>query len=87
MEFPASKNKLVYGTGQCSENSPHIWTILSSVLLTMFNEDVTGARYTSQGTATVHVSSTAYVDNMNTHHNVGNTDQDLFDDMLQDYNR
>ena len=50
----------------------------------MFNKGATGAMYTSQGTATVHVFRTAYVDDVNTHNNVGDTDRDLFDEMLRD---
>jgi hypothetical protein len=54
--FSHSQNQPIYGTGQGNGNSPHIWTMISSVLLSLFNQ---GARYQGQGKNTVQISSTA----------------------------
>jgi hypothetical protein len=37
----------IYGTGQRSGNSPHIWTMLSSILLNLHNAEAEGAEYLS----------------------------------------
>ena len=62
-------NTLIYGTGQGSGNSPHIWTMLLSILLNIKNENANGATYLKLNNTEKRVISTAYVDDVNTHHN------------------
>jgi Reverse transcriptase (RNA-dependent DNA polymerase) len=38
----------IYGTGQGSGNSPHIWTMVSSILLQILNAEAKGASYPMQ---------------------------------------
>ena len=42
--FFHTTNHPVYGTGQGSGNSPHVWTMISSVLLKMLNNQAQGAQ-------------------------------------------
>jgi hypothetical protein len=42
--FYHTTNQPVYGTGQASGNSPHVWTMISSVLLKILNNEVQGAQ-------------------------------------------
>jgi hypothetical protein len=64
--FSHSQSQPIYGIGQGSGNSPHIWTMISSVLLSLFNKGACGARYQGQGKNTVKISSTVFVDNVKT---------------------
>ena len=41
--FFHTTNHPVYGSGQGSGNSPHVWTMISSVLLQMLNKEAQGA--------------------------------------------
>jgi hypothetical protein len=59
-------NNPVYGNGQGSGNSPHIWTMLSSVLLQTLNNKVNGTIYQMNTGIGRRVSSTAYVNDVNT---------------------
>jgi hypothetical protein len=84
--FRHSQNQPIYATGQGSGNSPHIWTMISSVLLSMFNQIASGARYQGQGENIVQISSTAFVENMNIHHTGRHTPDKLSNNMFQAYN-
>jgi hypothetical protein len=84
--FSHSQNQPIYGTGQGSGNRPHIWTMISSVLLSLFNQGACGARYQGQGKNTVQISSTAFVDDVNTHHTGKHTPDEIGHDMVQAYN-
>ena len=42
-----TSNHPIYGTGQGSGNSPHIWTMMSSILLHILNAEAEGAAYES----------------------------------------
>jgi hypothetical protein len=53
--FSHSQNQPIYGTGQGSGNNPHTWTMISSVLLSLFNQGACGARY--QAKAKIHAST------------------------------
>jgi Reverse transcriptase (RNA-dependent DNA polymerase) len=78
----------IYGTGQGSGNSPHIWTMLSSILLSMHNAEAEGASYTNQVGQQRKVTSTAYVDDVNTHHKSDHEDPtELLQSMCRDYYR
>jgi uncharacterized spore protein YtfJ len=58
----------VPGTGQGSGSSPHAWTMISSVLIQMLNMEAQGAQYRTHNNIIYKMVSTAYVDNVNTHH-------------------
>jgi hypothetical protein len=51
----------------------------------MFNQRATGARWKGQGNNTVKISSTAFAEDVNTHHSVGNKSRKLDDEMQQEY--
>ena len=75
----------IYGTGQGSGNSPHIWTMISSILLHILNENANGAIYPMSNTTEKRVISTAYVDDVNTHHNAHpNTKINMMKSMMED---
>ena len=83
-----SLNLPIYGTGQGSGNSPHIWTMLSSVLLRILNNESDGAVYHLNDGTTRKVSSTAYVDDVNTHHkSLPGEPEELINSMKRDFNR
>ena len=50
--FYLATNHPLYGTGQGSGNSPHIWTMISSVILKMLNNEAHGAQYHTQDNTT-----------------------------------
>ena len=78
----------IYGTGQGSGNSPHIWTMVSSILLQILNTEPNGASYPMQNGTDRKVISTAYVDDVNTHHNSKpNESIDMITAMISDYKR
>ena len=56
-----SLNLPIYGTGQGSGTSPHIWTMISSLLLRILNNKSDGAVYHLKDGTTRKVSSTVYV--------------------------
>jgi hypothetical protein len=60
--------------------------MISSVLLNMFNQGASGVGYQGKGENIVQISSTAFVDDDNTHHSAGQTPGELVNDMLQDNN-
>ena len=77
-----------YGTGQGSGNSPHIWTMISSILLNLHNAEAEGAEHPSQDGLKRKITSTAYVDNVNTHHKSESVDtKELIQSMSRDYNQ
>ena len=62
--------------------------MISSILLNLHNEDSEGAEYPSHNGQMRKVTSTAYVDDVNTHHTSesGQTEE-LIQSMSRDYNR
>jgi hypothetical protein len=50
-------------------------------------QGATGATYQGQGNNIVKISCTAFVDDVNTRHSGGDTSEELFAGMLQDYNQ
>ena len=81
-------NTSIYGTGQGSGNIPHIWTMLLSTLLNIMNESATGETYPQLKSTEKKVICTAYVDDVNTHHNTKpNTTVNMMRSMMEDYNR
>jgi hypothetical protein len=59
----------IFGTGQGSDCSPHIWILLSSELFTLYTENAQGSQFiTPYGDHITSLYLTAYVDDVNTHH-------------------
>ena len=77
-----------YGTGQGSGNSPHIWTMMSSILLHILNAEAEGAAYDLPDSTKRKAISTAYVDDVNTQQNT-NTEgsEELYNSMARDFQR
>ena len=72
----------IFGTGQGSGCSPHIWTMLSSKLLHLYTEESNGFQANNPfGSYKDHLHATAYVDDVNTHHSFSN--QESFEEMSQ----
>jgi hypothetical protein len=68
-KFNNTKDDPVYGTGQGSGNSPHIWTFLSSILFKILENEATGATYKDiSKKSEAKIINTAFVDDVNTHH-------------------
>ena len=68
--YTSDEHNMVYGTGQGCGNSPFIWLFISNVLLKMFNRSASGAQYSSQKTGNqISIHASAYVDDINSHHN------------------
>jgi hypothetical protein len=62
--------------------------MLSSILLKLLNAEIEGAAYPTQGNLTRKVTSTAYVDDANTHHtSKSGQPEDLIQSMSGDYNK
>jgi hypothetical protein len=79
---------MVYGTGQCCGNSPLVWLFISNVLLKMFNQSASGEQYTSQKTGNqISIHASAFVDDINSHHNEYGTMNCLEEQMKHDYQR
>jgi hypothetical protein len=78
----------VYGTGQGSRNSPHVCTMISSVLLKMLNNDAQGAQYKTHDNISYKMVSTANVDDVNTHHTTEIVNPSgLISSMSEDFSR
>jgi Reverse transcriptase (RNA-dependent DNA polymerase) len=59
----------LYGTGQGSGCSPHIWTMISSELFRIYTETSQGSTLVDPyGEHSTQLHMTAYVDDVNTHH-------------------
>jgi endonuclease/exonuclease/phosphatase family metal-dependent hydrolase len=88
LAYTSEKDNMVYGSGQGCGNSPFVWLFISNILLKMFNQEAVGATYNSQRNhrSTV-IQATAYVDDVNTHHNVQNKNDCLEEQMQQDFRR
>jgi Reverse transcriptase (RNA-dependent DNA polymerase) len=68
-KYGNTDSNAIYGTGQGSGCSPHIWTLISSELFHIYMEESQSFRITEPyngATSQMHV--TAYVDHVNTHH-------------------
>ena len=84
--FRHEETNPIYGTGQGSGNSPIIWLFISNALLKKFARETQGATYRdhhSQEYTKIQVS--AYVDDVNTHHNVVYNNNELETSMQQDF--
>jgi Reverse transcriptase (RNA-dependent DNA polymerase) len=74
----------VFGMGQGSGNSPTIWTFISNFLLKMMDQQAIGAQYFTHNKEDIVVKTTAYVDDINTHH-TSTQEMSLDEVMMQDY--
>jgi Reverse transcriptase (RNA-dependent DNA polymerase) len=84
--FNNEENNPIYGTGQGSGNSPIIWLFLSNVLLKMFSKEAHGATYnTNPHQEYTKIQVSAYVDDVNTHHNTLNQNEGLERSMQRDF--
>ena len=87
-KFYNTSNHPIYGTGQGSGNSPHIWTMMSSILLHILNTEAEGAVYDLPDGTKRKAISTAYVDDVNTHHNTNmEGSEELYNSMARDFQR
>jgi uncharacterized membrane-anchored protein YhcB (DUF1043 family) len=66
------------------ETSPIIWTFISNILLKMMDQQAIGAQYYSHNEEEVVVKTTAYVDDVNTHH-TSTREMSLDEVMAKDY--
>ena len=83
-QYSSQPHSPVFGTGQGSGNSPTIWTFISNLLIKSFENQAIGARYPCVNYADNTIMSSAYADNVNTHH----TDSEmasLDEAMVNDY--
>ena len=88
LAYKSEKDNMVYGTGQGCGNSPFVWLFISNILLKIFNKEATGATYYSQRAhRSTTIQASAYVDDVNTHHNVQNKRESLEEQMKQDFRR
>jgi hypothetical protein len=86
-KYFSTMNNPVYGTGQGSGNSPHVWTMLSSVLLQTLNK-ANGIIYQMDTRIGRRVISTTYVDDVNALHNLqSNQNNHMITSMISDYNQ
>jgi hypothetical protein len=84
MVYNSQAHSPVLGTGQGSGNSPTICTFISNVLIKSFENQAKGARYPCVNYANNTVMSSAYVDNVNTHH-IDSEMASLDEAMVNDY--
>ena len=69
--YSNTSENTMFGTGQGSGCSPHIWTMISSELFHLYSQDSSGYRISSPFEDSTHeIHITAYVDDVNTHHSV-----------------
>ena len=84
--YTSDKHNTVYGTGQGCGNSPFIWLFISNILLKMFNRKASGAQYSSYKTGNqMSIHASAYVDDINSHHNVHGKSTSLEEKMKGDF--
>jgi hypothetical protein len=81
--FQNTDETTIYGTGQVCGNSPIIWLFISNILIRMFS---IGAKYMDNSqTEILEAKISAYVDDINTHHNSSAAHQDIILYMKNDF--
>jgi hypothetical protein len=83
-QYSSQPHSPVFGTGQGSGSSHTIWIFISNVLIKSFENQAKGATYPCGYSEDITVKSSAYVDDVNTHH----TDADIASldkSMVHDY--
>jgi hypothetical protein len=84
--FHSTDETKIYGTGQGCGNSPIIWLFISNILIQMFSSEAIGAKYIDNNhTETLEVKISAYVDDINTHHNCIKTHPNIITNMQNDF--
>jgi hypothetical protein len=84
--FQSTDETTIYGTGQGCRNSPIIWLFISNILIRMFSREAIGATYMDKSqTEIVEAKISAYVDDINTHHNSRAAHQDIILNMQNDF--
>jgi uncharacterized spore protein YtfJ len=77
----------IYGTGQGCGNSPIIWLFISNILIRMFSRKAIGEKYMEHSQIkSLEAKISAYVDDINTHHNSSAAHQDIILNMQNDIN-
>jgi hypothetical protein len=84
--FQSTDETTIYGTGQGCGNIPIIWLFISNILIRMFSREAIGAKYEDNNqTEMLEAKISAYVDDINTHHNNSAAHQDIITNMQQDF--
>jgi endonuclease/exonuclease/phosphatase family metal-dependent hydrolase len=84
--YAGDEHNMVYGSGQGCGNSPFIWLFISNILLKMFQQRAKGATYRSyRSTSALAIPVSAYVDDINTHHNIESGQNCLEEQMKQEF--
>jgi hypothetical protein len=84
--FQSTDNTRIYGTGQGCGNSPIIWLFISNILIRMFSREAIGAKYMDNSqTEILEAKFSAYIDDINTHHNSSAAHQDIILNMQNDF--
>jgi hypothetical protein len=84
--FQNTDETTIYGTGQECGNSPIIWLFISNILIRMFSREAIGATYMDNSQTEISEAKiSAYVDDINTHHNSSAAHQDIILNMKNDF--
>jgi hypothetical protein len=84
--FQSTDDTTIYGTGQGCGNSPIISLFISNILIRMFSREAIGATYMGNSqTEILEAKISAYVDDLNTHHDSRAAHQDIILNMQNDF--
>jgi hypothetical protein len=84
--FHSTEETTIYETGQGCGNSPIIWIFISNILIRMFSNEAIGAKYIDNNhIETLEVKISAYVDDVNTHHNCNKTHPNIITNIQNDF--
>jgi hypothetical protein len=84
--FQNTDKTTIYGTGQGCGNSPIIWLFISNILIRMFSNEAIGAKdKESNNTELLEAKISAYVDDVNTHHNCNKAHPNIITNMQHDF--
>jgi hypothetical protein len=82
--FQSTDEATIYGTGQGCGNSPIIWLFIPNILIQMSSNEAIGAKYIEcNNTKTLEAKISAYVDDVNTHHNCNKYHPNIIANMQQ----
>jgi hypothetical protein len=84
--FQSTDKTTIYGTGQGCGNSPIIWLFISNILIRMFYREAIGAKYMDNNqTEPLKAKISAYIDDINTHHNCSAVHQNIIINMQHNF--
>jgi hypothetical protein len=84
--FQSTDKTTTYGTGQGCGNIPIIWLFISNILIQMFSNEAIGANYIDNNhTEMLEAKISAYVDDINTHHNCNKAHPNIITNMQNDF--